>query len=241
MSARLHAPATAPLVFATLLSALGMAPPAAAVDLSGDYYVVTEPATCRVTIVQTGTEIQTTRFCVFNGVFNGTSTPFSASGTVDPVTGAFSGSLDLGGVCSGVISGIGDGEVITATGTAPCYSGPITATKCGNGVIDPLENCDDGNQADGDWCSARCRLDAAGTPCSTDGNSACTDGVCDVAGTCTHVPVPPRKCRRAVASRDVARCMATQCDARDEAAACRRRISTRGFADRTRDALSRPA
>jgi cysteine-rich repeat protein len=181
LPAWLHAPA--PLVFVTLLSAHGMAALAAAVDLSGEY-VVTVPIACRVTIVQTGTSFQTTGSCDFMG----TPTPFSASGTVDPATGAFSGASDLGGVCPGVISGTGDGEVLIATATAPCYSGPISATKCGNGDIDPLENCEDGNQADGDCCSARCRLDAAGTACTGERNQ-CTDLVCDATGTCTHVPV----------------------------------------------------
>src|SRR4030095_16422616 len=106
----------------------------------------------------------------------------------------------------------------------------------------------------GDCCSARCRLDPAGTACTSDGNDctddgcnatgACTHGlntgpcdhgnaltiadgcaggacvpgspapagqacsadidpctadVCDGAATCTHVPVPPVECRRAVA------------------------------------------
>src|SRR5262245_30001582 len=171
-----------PLVFATLLVALGMPPAATAVDLSGDYVVIV-PLPCRVTVVQTGTAFQTSGSCDFMG----TPTPFTASGTVDPVTGQFSGSSNLGGVCAGVISGTGDGEVITATGTAPCYSGPITATKCGNGVIDPLESCEDGNHAGGDCCSARCRMDPAGTPCMTAGNDACTVGVCDGTRTCTHV------------------------------------------------------
>src|SRR5262247_2199320 len=71
------------LAFAALLSALGTTPPATAVDVSGDY-VVTVPIPCRVTVVQTGTETQTTGFCDFNG----TSTPISGRGTVDPVTGA---------------------------------------------------------------------------------------------------------------------------------------------------------
>src|SRR5262249_9368205 len=91
------------------------------------------------------------------------------------------------------ISGTGDGEVIAATGTGPCYSGPITATKCGNGVIDPLEDCEVG-----DCCSARCRLEPAGTPCTSDEND-CTYDLCNAAGTCTHQPVPPRECRRAEA------------------------------------------
>jgi cysteine-rich repeat protein len=265
-------------VCATLLVTLGVTSPAAAVDLSGDY-VVTVPIACRVTIVQTGTAIQTTGSCNFMGP----STPFSASGTVDPATGVFSESWELGGVCAGITSGTGDGEVITGTATAPCYSGPIADTKCGNGVIDPLENCEDGNQADGDCCSARCRLDPAGTACTSDGNDctddvcnatatcthvpragpcddgnactigdvcadgacvpgapalagqacnddfdACTADVCDAAGTCTHVPLPPEKCRQAVASRDVARCMATQCEGVGREA-CRRRCKPAGI------------
>ena len=205
--------------FRTLLSALAIASPAVAVDLSGDY-VVTVPIPCTLTVVVTGTAFQTTGSCDFMGA----PTLFSLSGTVDLATGTFSGSSDLGGVCAGVISGTGDGEVITATGTAPCYSGPITATKCGNGVIDPLENCEVGINADRDCCSAaRCRLDRAGTACATDGNAACAVGVCDRVGTCTDVPLPPAKCsRRTLELRDVVRCMAT-CDARLDTAACRRR------------------
>lgn len=40
-------------VFATLLVALGMTPPAAAIDLSGDY-VISTPVFSRLTDVQTG-------------------------------------------------------------------------------------------------------------------------------------------------------------------------------------------
>ena len=54
-------------------------------------------------------------------------------------------------------------------------------------MIDPLENCEDGNAVGGDCCSARCLLDAAGTACTSDGDD-CTDDVCDAAGTCTHGP-----------------------------------------------------
>src|SRR5262245_29966553 len=113
-------------VFATLLVTLGMTSPATAVDVSGDY-VVTVPIPCRVTVVQTGTETQTTGFCDFNG----TSTPISGRGTVDPVTGAGSASLDLGGACAGVINSTSDGEDVIGTITAPCYSGPYRAPSVG--------------------------------------------------------------------------------------------------------------
>ena len=54
---------------------------------------------------------------------------------------------------------------------------PRTAFVCGNGALEPGEQCDDGNTADGDCCSASCQLEAAG--------AACDDGVfCNGADTC---------------------------------------------------------
>ena len=58
---------------------------------------------------------------------------------------------------------------------------------CGNGILDPGEQCDDGNLDDGDCCSSSCTLDAAGTLCADEGN-VCTDDVCDGAGTCQRLP-----------------------------------------------------
>jgi CSLREA domain-containing protein len=66
-----------------------------------------------------------------------------------------------------------------------CDMGAYEAT-CGDGDLDLGEQCDDGNLADGDCCSAVCRLDAPGSPCAGD-RDACTDDVCDGAGTCQHV------------------------------------------------------
>ena len=172
-------------VFATLLVALGMPPPATAVDVSGDYVgFALVPFT--VTFLQTGTALQV------NGhvVYNATTYPLSATGAVDPGTGEFSVTGEITGLCPDLVySGTGDGEELTGTFTSgTCPSGPVLLTKCGNGVIDPLENCEDGNQADGDCCSARCRLDAAGTACTSDENE-CTDDVCNATGTCTHMPI----------------------------------------------------
>ena len=53
------------------------------------------------------------------------------------------------------------------------------AVACGNGVTEPGEQCDDGNLANGDCCSATCLFEAAGTPCRA------AAGVCDLAETCT--------------------------------------------------------
>jgi hypothetical protein len=142
MPAWLHAPATARLVFATLLVTLGVTSPAAAVDLSGDYVgFALVPFT--VTFVQTGTALQMIGHVGVNSI----TYPLSAAGTVDPATGAFSVAGEITGACPEfVYSGTGDGEELSGTFTSPtCPSGPVSLTKCGNGVIDPMENCEDGN------------------------------------------------------------------------------------------------
>lgn len=58
---------------------------------------------------------------------------------------------------------------------------------CGNGLVDPGEQCDDGNLVDGDCCSSACTAEPAGQACGDDGN-LCTDDVCDGAGACSHDP-----------------------------------------------------
>ena len=53
-----------------------------------------------------------------------------------------------------------------------------TAGVCGDGTVDPGEQCDDGNLAPGDCCSALCEFEVAG--------SVCDDGLfCSVGETCS--------------------------------------------------------
>ena len=170
------------LVLTTLLAALGTTSPAAAIDLSGDY-VVAVPIPCRLTDVQTGTLLQVSVSCSIGST--GT-----LAGTVDPDTGAFSITGAIPGLCADLAcTGMGDGEETrsTCTSSTPVCNVSLFGTKCGNGVLDPLETCEDGNAAGGNCCSARCQLDPAGTTCTSDGNG-CTDDVCDATGTCMHVP-----------------------------------------------------
>jgi cysteine-rich repeat protein len=56
---------------------------------------------------------------------------------------------------------------------------------CGNGIIDPGEQCDDGNTGGGDCCSSSCQFETAGSACAADSN-LCTNDVCNGAGACTH-------------------------------------------------------
>src|SRR5437763_15982229 len=76
---------TGRFVSATLLVALGQTPPAAAIDLGGDY-VGSVPAPFTVTDVQTGTTLQ----MMGHVVDTLTTYPLSTTGTVDPATGEFS-------------------------------------------------------------------------------------------------------------------------------------------------------
>jgi len=63
--------------------------------------------------------------------------------------------------------------------------GDAIPTNCGNGTLNSGEQCDDGNNSNGDCCRADCKFDAAGSLCAADVN-ACTNDVCNGSGSCTH-------------------------------------------------------
>ena len=58
----------------------------------------------------------------------------------------------------------------------------FVTTDCGNAVVELLEECDDGNFADGDCCSSSCTNSPDGTPCDDgllcDGDDTCASGAC---------------------------------------------------------------
>ena len=54
---------------------------------------------------------------------------------------------------------------------------------CGDGVLDPGEECDDDNTSAGDCCSSDCRFEAIGSSCS-DANVCNGSETCDAAGSC---------------------------------------------------------
>jgi len=170
-----------------LLLALVTPATAMAIDLGGVYVSRIEAfdAPCTLTFVQSGTSITITGPCTFGSTYT-----FDLAGTVDPSTGAFSASGRLINLCdapgSATMMGTGDGETFTATATCGITS-TVSGTKCGNGVIDATEDCEDGNIAAGDCCSPVCRFDSAGDACSPDAN-VCTLDQCDGAGHCQHPP-----------------------------------------------------
>ena len=58
---------------------------------------------------------------------------------------------------------------------------------CGNGVVEAVEICDDGNRTGGDGCSSDCQTESCvdGTACATDFD--CPGGMCSL-GLCTACP-----------------------------------------------------
>jgi uncharacterized delta-60 repeat protein len=58
------------------------------------------------------------------------------------------------------------------------YETDAPTPACGDGTVDPGEDCDDANVLDGDCCSADCAFEMTGSPC--DDEDACTVGeTCD--------------------------------------------------------------
>ena len=92
--------------------------------------------------------------------------------------------IDGGGGSTG--TGGGGGPIIDAR--MPIDSPPIDPTKCGNGVLDDREQCDDGNKTAGDGCSAICQIPAGwtctGMPSVCNMNGVCGDGILGATEAC---------------------------------------------------------
>ncbi len=71
-----------------------------------------------------------------------------------------------------------DGDLVYDVNDPDCQ-----AAVCGNGIIEAGEQCDDGNTASGDCCSATCRFEAAGSLCP-DGLFCNGEETCDGQGAC---------------------------------------------------------
>src|SRR5204863_355693 len=72
-----------------------------------------------------------------------------------------------------------DGQSVYAAGYVDDGIAVLRVRRCGDGVLDPDEQCDDGNLEDGDCCSSTCQFEDATTLCRP------AAGPCDVAEFCT--------------------------------------------------------
>ncbi|MBW2362258.1 MAG: S8 family serine peptidase [Deltaproteobacteria bacterium] len=77
---------------------------------------------------------------------------------------------------------------------------------CGNGELEPGEQCDDGNTNPGDCCSASCQWESSSSSC--DDASLCTENdACDGSGTCAGTAIDLASCDDGIV------CTADACDA----------------------------
>jgi cysteine-rich repeat protein len=109
--------------------------------------------------------------------------------------------------------------------------------NCGNGALNPGEQCDDGGRVNGDCCNAICAGEPTTQSCTDDGNP-CTTDACSGAGSCVHSPGNANVvCRASAGGCDIAeRCTGASgaCPADGIAAAgatCRAAVSACGVAE----------
>ena len=107
----------------------------------------------------------------------------------DPVTGAVMDSFESPAPMSGDLAGFAVAarghDVMVGAPAADASGGAVYVyvKRCGNGVVDSGEQCDDGNTKDRDCCSSTCQYEPAESDCPT--GNLCTLGTCNGAGTCT--------------------------------------------------------
>jgi cysteine-rich repeat protein len=106
-----------------------------------------------------------------------------------------SAGCDDGKVCNGVeqcqdhvcAAGVAAGDGTSCGNGMQCRAGSCVSSGCGDGVVSGTEECDDGNQVDGDGCNNDCKLSCV----PTDATRNCTPAdACAGQGTCnlsTHV------------------------------------------------------
>ena len=88
------------------------------------------------------------------------------------------GNTESGDGCTADCSAVEDGYLCPQLGGA-CEKREEEnpdKPKCGNGKVENLEKCDDGNREDGDGCSSDCSAIEAGYDCPAEGG-ACTEHV----------------------------------------------------------------
>lgn len=115
---------------------------------------------------------------------------FLSDGTPDPTFNGIGWQSQLTDPAPGAIVAGPPGHLLVGAQIAVPGHDDIVVIRfggeiCGNGGVDPGEECDDFNLDDGDCCSSTCEITNVGAACTDDGNPCSTD-VCDVAGSCSH-------------------------------------------------------
>ncbi|MEO6028568.1 MAG: hypothetical protein ABIR79_17005 [Candidatus Binatia bacterium] len=103
----------------------------------------------------------------------------TSTGALDPVFGAGGIALHAGGGGPFDIERQADGRLVVAGGGGDLVAARYFNNICANTALEPGEQCDDGNVANGDCCSSACLFESAATVCRVSG------GTCDPAELCT--------------------------------------------------------
>ena len=115
------------------------------------------------------------------GLWPGSYSAVSYGGTSD-LWGLTWTAADINSANFGVVISAHD-SVSGALAQVDSFAITVSYGLCGDNIVAPNEQCDDGNTNNGDCCSSTCQFESSGSSCS-DGN-ACTSGdSCDGAGHC---------------------------------------------------------
>ena len=181
-------------IAAPLLLVAGAPAAVASIDASGSWVATITttppigPLSCTLFLTQAGSALSASANCPI-------ISSLQLTGTIDSSTGAFTLSGFEGSFCNNTVTFSGtvapDGR--TFTGVTECavpvfpYPVDVAGTRCGNGVLDPGEACDSGNQVgNGACCSATCDSAAPeGTSCGFADD--CGALQCNGSGTCQFV------------------------------------------------------
>jgi hypothetical protein len=172
----------------------------ASIDLTGSFTVYLQGTA-------TG---QTADFVQYGTSLTATAGASTLTGTIDPDSGTFT-IVDYGFGCPIGIVGTAradgnafSGDAITTrpAGTPhnpTCVTDTVTPLRgcrvgapgdcCGDAVVGPSEQCDNGPEPSDACCDVACQTRPAGSACTEDG-TVCTNDLCDASGMCTHPAAP---------------------------------------------------
>jgi cysteine-rich repeat protein len=169
-----------------------MSSASAGVDVSGPWAVRNDVLGFDVgTFVQTGSSVSATIWgSGWVGTIDSASGAFALTGPPAPGAPGCGHMQLVAAVDPGGISFHGGVSLFFVGLSGECVfagSAPTIGLRCGNGVLDPGEQCDDGNSTDGDCCSSACQFEPADAVCA--GSNVCLHYICDGAGAC--IPAGP--------------------------------------------------
>jgi hypothetical protein len=169
----------------------------AGIDISGKWLVTAQSVvqtTCSLDVAQNGSTLAIDGECGIIGHVN-------LAGSIDPGSGSFmaSGMAAAGSPCAApgslTMNGTAASDGNTFSGSFACGGdgGSFSGTRCGNGVIDPGEDCDNGpgSPISGPCCDATCHFALATVQCGS------ADPQCQLPPFCTGAsaacPLPVNK------------------------------------------------